>query len=180
MNQIKTGELLRKLRKEKGLTQEQLAEHIGVSRRTISRWETGNNMPDLSVLIEIADFYDVDIREIFDGERKSEIMNCDTKDTLKKAAEYTAIENKRLRNRMAGIMGASAILLVFCFLLFETHGFNGFIIESAFRNIMSFTLGLTTSVLILNILFLSGAFDKISARKLAYFNQKKNNTPNDK
>ena len=72
MNQIKTGELLRKLRKEKGLTQEQLAEHIGVSRRTISRWETGNNMPDLSVLIELADFYDVDIREIFDGERKSE------------------------------------------------------------------------------------------------------------
>ena len=102
------------------------------------------------------------------------------KGRVKKAAEYTAIENKRLRNRMAGIMGASAILLVFCFLLFETHGFNGFIIESAFRNIMSFTLGLTTSVLILNILFLSGAFDKISAQKLAYFNQKKNNTPNDK
>ena len=41
MNQQKTGELLKHLRKEKGLTQEQLAEHFYVSTRTVSRWETG-------------------------------------------------------------------------------------------------------------------------------------------
>ena len=64
MNQQKIGKLLRELRKEKGMTQEQLAEHFHVSSRTVSRWETGNNMPDLSLLIELADFYDVDIREI--------------------------------------------------------------------------------------------------------------------
>ena len=62
MNQQKIGKLLRELRKEKGMTQEQLAEHFHVSSRTVSRWETGNNMPDLSLLIELADFYDVDIR----------------------------------------------------------------------------------------------------------------------
>ena len=64
MNQQKTGELLKRLRKEKGLTQEQLAEKFYVSSRTVSRWETGSNMPDVALLIELADFYDVDIREI--------------------------------------------------------------------------------------------------------------------
>ena len=52
MNQIKIGEFLKELRKEKGLTQEQLAEQFNVSRRSVSRWETGNNMPDLSMLIQ--------------------------------------------------------------------------------------------------------------------------------
>ena len=94
MNQKKTGELLKQLRKEKNMTQEQLAEKFYVSGRTVSRWETGSNMPDLGILVELADFYDVDIREIIDGERKSEIMNAETKDTLKKVAEYTAEKNK--------------------------------------------------------------------------------------
>ncbi|MBQ3236879.1 MAG: helix-turn-helix transcriptional regulator, partial [Oscillospiraceae bacterium] len=69
MDQIKIGKFLKHLRKEKGLTQEQLAEQFFVSSRTVSRWETGSNMPDLDILIELADFYNADIREIIDGER---------------------------------------------------------------------------------------------------------------
>ena len=53
MDQMKIGEFIRELRKENGLTQEQLAEQLNVSRRTVSRWETGNNLPDLDVLIEM-------------------------------------------------------------------------------------------------------------------------------
>ena len=63
MDQVKIGSFLRELRKEKALTQEQLAEQFGVSGRTVSRWENGNNMPDISILIELADFYEVDIRQ---------------------------------------------------------------------------------------------------------------------
>nr|MCR5216140.1 helix-turn-helix domain-containing protein [Lachnospiraceae bacterium] len=59
MDQIKVGAFLKMLRKEKNLTQEQLAEQLNVSGRTVSRWETGNNMPDISLLVEIADFYDI-------------------------------------------------------------------------------------------------------------------------
>lgn len=62
MDQVKIGSFLRELRKEKALTQEQLAEKFGVSNRTVSRWENGNNMPDISILIELADFYDIDIK----------------------------------------------------------------------------------------------------------------------
>ena len=86
MNQKNIGSFLKILRKEKNLTQEQLAEQFNVSSRTVSRWETGSNMPDLSLLVELADFYNVDIREIIDGERKSEIMNSEEKETLKLVA----------------------------------------------------------------------------------------------
>ena len=51
MDQKKIGNLLKKLRSEKGLTQEQLAEILNVSNRTVSRWETGSNMPDISLLV---------------------------------------------------------------------------------------------------------------------------------
>ena len=51
MDQGKIGSFLRELRKEKSLTQEQLAEKFNVASRTVSRWETGSNMPDLSILI---------------------------------------------------------------------------------------------------------------------------------
>ena len=74
MDQIKVGAFLKDLRKEKEITQEQLAEELGVSGRTISRWETGKNMPDISLLVEIAEFFDVSIPEIIKGERKSESM----------------------------------------------------------------------------------------------------------
>ena len=82
MDQQKTGRFLKELRKEKGLTQEQVAEHFNVAGRTVSRWETGSNMPDLSMLVEISSFYEVDIREIIDGERKSEKMDNELKETL--------------------------------------------------------------------------------------------------
>ena len=75
MNQIKIGGFLKEIRKEKGLTQEQLAEQFNVSRRSVSRWETGSNLPDVDILIEMADYYEVDLRELIEGERKSEKMN---------------------------------------------------------------------------------------------------------
>ena len=88
MDQKKIGLFLKELRREKEFTQEQLAEQFNVSSRTVSRWETGTNMPDLSVLVELSDFYQVDIKEIIDGERKSEIMNEEMRETLIKVAEY--------------------------------------------------------------------------------------------
>ena len=98
MDQIQIGSFLKTLRLEKSLTQEQLAEQFGVTGRTVSRWENGNNMPDISILVELADFYDVDIRELIDGKRKSEehMMNEDLKDTLVKVSEYTSAEKNSM------------------------------------------------------------------------------------
>lgn len=118
MNLQKTGELLKRLRKEKGLTQEQLAERFYVSSRTVSRWETGSNMPDVAILIELADFYDVDIREIIDGERKSEIMDKETKETLLKVAEYAAEEHRKVHTRVLITALVVCVVLIICTLLF--------------------------------------------------------------
>lgn len=112
MNQQKTGRFLKELRKKKGMTQEQVAEHFCVAGRTVSRWETGNNMPDLSMLVEIASFYNVDVREIIDGERKSEKMDNDLKETLEKVADYNdAMNVKSMR------MGAITMTVVFIILV---------------------------------------------------------------
>ena len=111
MNQVKIGEFLRELRKGKGLTQEQLAEQFNISRRSVSRWETGSNMPDVVLLIEIADFFEVDIREIIDGERKSENMDKE-KETLKKVAEYADAEKFKLKKKISNILKWMSLLIL--------------------------------------------------------------------
>ena len=63
MDQVKIGAFLKELRNHNNLTQEQIAEKLGVSQRSVSRWENGNTMPELGVLVELSVFYDVDINE---------------------------------------------------------------------------------------------------------------------
>ncbi len=99
IDQMKIGSFLRELRKEKELTQEQLAEKFGVSSRSVSRWENGNTMPELGILVELADYYEVDIKEIIDGERKSEIMKKEEKETLRKVADYAEAEKRLVVKR---------------------------------------------------------------------------------
>ena len=110
MNQIKIGSFLKELRKEKGLTQEQLAEALNVSNRSVSRWETGSTMPDLSILITLAEYYDVEVREIIDGERKSEAMNQEMKETLQKVADYTETQN--LKSMRVGILTMCIVFVI--------------------------------------------------------------------
>ena len=112
VDRIKIGDFLRNLRNEKDLTQEELAEKFGVSSRSVSRWENGNTMPELGILLELADFYDVDIKEIIDGERKSEIMEKETKDTLTKVADYAKTEKKITVRRKCVLTLISAFVTI--------------------------------------------------------------------
>ena len=117
MDQKKIGIFLKELRKEKNITQEELAEKFNVSNRTVSRWETGNNMPDISLLIELSEFYHVSIPEIVDGERKSEKMNQETRDTVVKMAEYSKnavkIEKKKVIRSLLMVFGMFIIISAF-------------------------------------------------------------------
>ncbi len=69
MNQEKIGTFISECRKQKNLTQEQLANIIGVSNRTISKWENGNNMPDYSILPILCETLDITINELLSGEK---------------------------------------------------------------------------------------------------------------
>lgn len=95
MNPKEIGAFLKQLRNKKGITQERLAEILGVSGRTVSRWETGTNLPDLSILVEISEYYGVEIKEILNGERKSENMDNELKETLLKVIDYNELEKQR-------------------------------------------------------------------------------------
>lgn len=82
MDQIKVGNFIAAMRKEKGLTQESLGERLGVTNKTISRWETGKYMPDIDKLQELSTCLGVSVNELLSGEK---IESAD--DFVKKADE---------------------------------------------------------------------------------------------
>lgn len=125
MDQTKIGMFFKELRKEKELTQEQLAEQFGVSRRTVSRWETGSNMPDLDILIEMADYYEVELRELLDGERKEKKMEKDLEETVLKVADYSNETKQRFtRNMHFLFIGGFAAAVLHLVLVFTDHADN--------------------------------------------------------
>ena len=159
MDQKKIGSFLKELRKEKDITQEQLAEKIKVSGRTVSRWETGSNMPEISLL---ADFYDVSIPEIIDGERKSENMNEEVKETVLKLSDYTETINQKIKGRLF-VLTVIAIIGMIAFVIIEVMGLDT--PGSIYERVASTGLGLDFGVLIVLAMYLSGFLGKIKARR---------------
>ena len=72
MDLINTGKFIADLRKEKGLTQAQLGERIGVTNKTISRWETGVYLPPADALLALGELFNVSVNEILSGKRLTE------------------------------------------------------------------------------------------------------------
>lgn len=77
MNQEKIGKFITECRKTKKLTQEQLAEKLGVTSKSISRWENGNTMPDYALLKDLCNELDINVNEFLSGEKikESDYMN---------------------------------------------------------------------------------------------------------
>ena len=80
MELTQIGKFIAELRKEKGFTQEQLGDKIGVANKTISRWETGVYLPPADALLRMSELFDVSINEILSGKKLS-------KEEYKEAAE---------------------------------------------------------------------------------------------
>ena len=73
MNQDKIGKFIAELRKDKNMTQIELAEKLGVSDRSVSKWENGRGMPDLSLFKPLCDVLDISINELLNGEKIKEV-----------------------------------------------------------------------------------------------------------
>lgn len=69
MNQTAIGEFIAKCRKEKKLTQAQLAEKLNITDRAVSKWETGKSMPDSSIMLELCDILGITVNELLSGEK---------------------------------------------------------------------------------------------------------------
>ena len=165
MDQQKIGSFLKGLRQERKLTQDQLAEHLSVSRRTVSRWETGSNLPDLSVLVELADFYNVDLTEIFHGERRNETMDAELKDTLMQAADYTRSIKEKIIRRMHLLFIVGCISFIF----YLTVLFLGPEQTSAFFDfIEGMSLGISFGMVVVGTIMTSRYADKIVEWKVKH------------
>lgn len=171
MEQQKVGSFLRELRKERGLTQEQLAARLNVSGRTVSRWETGSNMPDISLLVELAEFYGVSIPEIIDGERKSGKVNEEIKQTALKVSDYEETINRQIRTRLLWLTLAALIGMI-AFAVIEMSGLDT--PGSRCELIASGGLGFAFGMLAVLALYLSGILGRIKARRAARRGLQKN------
>lgn len=157
----KIGSFLKELRKEKGLTQEQLAELMYVSDRTVSRWETGSNLPSLDILIRISDYYNVELSEILDGERKSGKMNKELEETVLKVADYSNDEKMKMMKKLH-IFSWIGVVSFLIYLALDVTGLAGQGITEA---IASFCSGLSLGMLITAVLYTSNSIYKIKAFK---------------
>ena len=72
LNQEKTGKFIAEMRRQQNLTQRQLAERVGVSDKTVSKWETGRSMPDNSILLDVCLILNVSVNELLSGEKLAE------------------------------------------------------------------------------------------------------------
>ena len=97
MDQIKIGKFISELRKRKNMTQQQLGEKIGVSPKTISKWETGKGMPDLSSLKPLSDCLEISINELLSGEKIEEDKYADKlEENIINTIEYS---DKQVNNK---------------------------------------------------------------------------------
>lgn len=116
MDLNKVGSFIASLRKEKGLTQVELGILLNVNDKTVSRWETGKNAPDISMLNDLSEKLDVSVKELLNGERNLE------KDINIEALKYYNNRGKK-RILISAIMAILIILLI-SILFFSINKYN--------------------------------------------------------
>ena len=169
MDLVKMGAFLKELRKEKDITQEQLAEEMGVARRTVSRWETGANMPDMDILIDISDFYKVDLREILDGERKNEQMDKEMKETVLKVAEYEN-EGKKRTAVVVIVYSALGIVALLANLIMNMVDMPDTFLTGTLKGL---TVAIALGAMVLGIVYATGTLTKLYMFKKRMFESRK-------
>lgn len=113
MDTQKIGKFLKELRKEHDMTQEQLGERIGVTNKTVSRWETGNYMPPIESLKLLSDIYQISINEILSGERLDKEQYIDAaEENITVALEQIEAKNKKVDTTMFAVLVITTILAI--------------------------------------------------------------------
>ena len=147
MDQIKTGKFIAALRKEKNYTQEELGKLLGVSNKTVSRWENGNYMPDIETLRLLGKEFSVSIEELLDGEKVSAEKPAKTPDPFspKERADFWR-RNWKQENRSWFVFWG---IIVFLFVV------SGFFIAFVTARVLGFGIGKMFSIFAI-IIFAAG------------------------
>ena len=148
MNQELTGKFIAQVRKEKNLTQKELADRLGISDKTVSKWETGNGMPDVSLLQPLCRELSVNLNELLSGEKLSEeSYNGKAEENMMDLAKD--VQEGRENKKKVGIIGLICGILLFLLCLEFTlisvggvGGIVGFIDFPTLIMLVGFTLGI--------------------------------------
>lgn len=117
MDQVKIGKFIAQCRKNKKLTQAQLAEKLNITDRAISKWETGNGMPDSSIMLDLCNELGISVNELFSGEViKMENYNLKAEENLlemKKQKEEADRKMLKLEGVIGYISSITFLILIF-------------------------------------------------------------------
>lgn len=161
MDQKKIGSFLKELRKSRNLSQEQLGDILNVTGRSVSRWETGTNMPDISILVELAEFYEISIPELIDGERRENSVS-EEKEIALKVSDYEAFKDQNIRYSlflftMLSLVGIGVFAVVTIFDLAQQN--------SVYQNYADAGLAVGLAFLMGMAVYLSGVFGRRNKKR---------------
>lgn len=138
MNQEKIGTFISTCRKDKGLTQMQLAEKLNITNRAVSKWETGKSVPDASIMLDLCEILDISVNELLSGERIA-------MEHYQKKADENMIEMKKKneavnKSARAGFGATVFLLLLLTCIDVYKFGAEDAIVMPAFRIMIAVTL----------------------------------------
>ena len=170
---METMEAILELRKKLNISQDEFARKLSVTRQAVSRWENGVNLPDLPTLIQLADFYGVELRELLDGERKPDAMNTPetksaTEETARKVADYSNDVMEKITRRFH-YMYLTSIITVIIYIVMYHFDFSG---SPVLQAIQGTCLGIGLGMLIVGAIFTSKYGNKIIAFKVQMLKHK--------
>lgn len=153
MNQISTGKFIQKKRKEKNMTQAQLAEKLGVSNKTISKWETGNCMPDYGIIEPLCNELEITIAELMDGEEmeKNSVRTYDEEQVIDLLRRTQELEKQKdtLHGNLLISMGIA------------TFALSSTVVGSAVKDFVSgFLLGLSIVEMLVGVFVVAKSMRK--------------------
>lgn len=166
MNMKKIGRRISELRKERQLTQEQLAEKLGVSNRSVSRWENGNTLPEMSILLQLCKVLDVGIADLITGEQRTEDTDSEINKNIQILLQLSDRDREEKTKRLNFWFITSAMLLggTACYCLMRDEGWTGMpdigTIQLLFFTIVGFACAFT------------GLYDNNRGRKKETFSEK--------
>ena len=120
MNQEKIGKFIAELRKQKKLTQEQLAEKLGITKNAVSKWERGLGLMDLSLLKPLSEILDVSVTEILNGEKIDEEIDLKSEEILIDTLDYSAKEIKKVKKNKFIIILLTIVITILSIVILDT------------------------------------------------------------
>ena len=129
MNQVEIGKFIKEMRKEKGITQSELADKLLISNKTVSKWETGNGLPEVSLMMPLCEILGVSVNELLSAQK------LDEKEYRKKAEDnIMSLVNEKKKNKrlliLTAIVGVCAMLACLTILVVSSYMAEEYIIAS--------------------------------------------------